>query len=172
MRAICYSWRAGAAERSNARLASANRRDAMRVMKPAAFAAIAALGLLSASAAQATKSVVKPMSESDIKSFCDRVEGDFTRAPDGSGYACRNECNGGDCSVTCSKDNYCIIETPESRVATGSFDPKADGFLKLAIAEDDRDGERNDAGWLGLLGLAGLAGLLGVRRATERPRTP
>lgn len=142
----------------------------MHVVKPAAMSAIVALGLLSASPALATKSVVEPMSESDIKSFCDRVEGEFTRAPDGSGYACRNECNGGDCSVTCSKDNYCVIETPERRAETGNFDPRADGFLKLAIDDGGRGDDRDGAGWLGLLGLAGLAGLLGVKRAGERSR--
>ena len=143
----------------------------MQLMRNALIGGLAAVGLLGATPVHATDSIVAPMKESDVKSFCDKVGGDFTRAPDGSGYGCKSDCNGS-CSVTCSKDNYCVISTPvELRVPTAGFDPRANDYLKLAVASQDDGKSSNDrAGWIGLLGLLGLAGLIGVARSGGRSK--
>ena len=133
----------------------------MQTTKPILLSAAVSMGLLGASPALATESITGPIKESDVKALCDRTGGTFTRAPDGSGYGCSNECNGGTCSVSCSPA-ACSIRTPEpyQRFVSGIPDPKADALLQLAV--DSRGHDRGDKGlpsWIGLLGLLGLAGL-------------
>ena len=127
---------------------------------------VVVIGLLGASAAQATDSVTKPIKESDVKSLCDKTGGKFESGT--GGYSCTNECNGGPCEVSCVRDQYCTIHTPERRAANASYDPKASPFLVMAAtgASGSKD---SSSGWLGLFGLIGLAGLLAFRREAVRP---
>ena len=143
----------------------------MDMVKHAVIAGFVGASLIGASPALATDSVVESIDKKTIKDFCDKTGGEPSEAPDGSTWGCKNECNGGDCVVTCT-DKYCLIHTPERRVTETTFDPKADGFLVLAVGsgDDSRGDERG--GWLGLLGLIGLAGLMGLKRASERPKAP
>ena len=75
--------------------------------------------------ANAKDSETKPISEKDIKDFCADTHGDFNRGTDGTTYGCVNECNGGNCSVTCWKGFGCVIHVPgERRVPTSAASRK------------------------------------------------
>ena len=137
----------------------------MHTIKNTLVVGVTVIGLLGSSPVQATDSVTKPIKESDVKSLCDKTGGKFESGS--GGYSCTNECNGGPCEVSCVRDEYCTIHTPERRAANASPDPKASPFLMMAATGASGSKDSSD-GWLGLFGLIGLTGLLAFRRGAVR----